>query len=285
MKQDIWFSCADYAWPKLNHKTALGLIKGMEFEAVDLGLFYGSTHIKPEDVARNVEAHADSIKKALSETELKIGDVFLIPGQDLSTRAPNNPSQKEVAEGFELFSGVCKYASLIGASGVTVLPGIIFSGQTQSEAINQSAKTLRRYVDLASSFDLEVSFEPHDGSCTPTPETAMQLVTLVNGLKITLDSAHFEYAGIPVSSYTEIFPSVRHVQIRGARTGVMQAIAEENETDYDLIVKSLVESNYRGGIACEYVWTEGWDCKRVDNVSETVLTRDYFRDSLRKVNQ
>jgi sugar phosphate isomerase/epimerase len=285
MKQDIWFSCADYAWPKLNHKTAIGLIKGMEFEAVDLGLFYGSTHIKPEDVARNVEAHADAIKKALSETELKIGDVFLIPGQDLSTRAPNNPSQKEVAEAFELFSGVCKYASLIGASGVTVLPGIIFSGQTQSEAINQSAKTLRRYVDLASTFDLEVSFEPHDGSCTPTPETAMQLVTLVNGLKITLDSAHFEYGGYPVSSYTEIFPSVRHVQIRGARTGVMQAIAEENETDYDLIVKSLVESNYRGGIACEYVWTEGWDCKRVDNVSETVLTRDYFRDSLRKVNQ
>ena len=285
MKPDIWFSCADYAWPKLNHKTALGLIKGMEFEAVDLGLFYGSTHIKPEDVAGNVEAHADAIKKALSETELKIGDVFLIPGQDLSTRAPNNPSQKEVAEAFELFSGVCKYASLIGASGVTVLPGIIFDGQTQSEAINQSAKTLRRYVDLASTFDLEVSFEPHDGSCTPTPETAMQLVTLVDGLKITLDSAHFEFAGIPVSTYTEIFPSVRHVQIRGARTGVMQAISEENETDYDLIVKTLVESNYRGGIACEYVWTKGWDCQRVDNVSETVLTRNYLKESLRKVHQ
>ena len=33
------------------------------------------------------------------------------------------------------------------------------------------------------------------------------------------------------------------------------------------------------------VWTEGWDCKRVDNVSETVLTRDYLRDSLSKVHQ
>jgi tetratricopeptide (TPR) repeat protein len=65
----------------------------------------------------------------------------------------------------------------------------------------------------------------------------------------------------------------------------MQAIAEENETDYDLIVKSLVDSNYRGGIACEYVWIKGWDCNRVDNVSETVLTRDYFKDSLRRVYQ
>lgn len=285
MKQDIWFSCADYAWPKVNHKTALNLIKGMEFEAVDLGLFYGSTHVKPEVVAGDVDTHADNIKKALSETKLKIGDVFLIPGEDLSTRAPNNPSPKELAEAFELFSSICKYTSLIGASGLTVLPGVIFDGQTQSEAIKQSAKMLNRYVDVASTFDLEVSFEPHDGSCTPTPETAMQLVALVDGLKITLDSAHFEYAGIPVSSYTEIFPSVRHVQIRGARTGVMQAIAEENETDYDLIVKTLVESNYRGGIACEYVWTEGWDCKRVDNVSETVLTRDHFRESLRKAYQ
>jgi len=31
--------------------------------------------------------------------------------------------------------------------------------------------------------------------------------------------------------------------------------------------------------------TEFWDCKRVDCVSKTVLTRDYFRDSLRKVYQ
>ncbi|CAB4787902.1 MAG: TIM barrel protein [Actinobacteria bacterium] len=285
MKPDIWFSCADYAWPKLNHKTALSLIKGMEFEAVDLGLFYGSTHIKPEAVARHVDAHADNIKKALSQSDLEIGDVFLIPGQDLSTRAPNNPSQKEVAEAFELFSSICKYASLIGASGVTVLPGIVFDGQTQTQAISQSAKTFKRYVDLANSLDLEVSFEPHDGSCTPSPETAMELVSLVDGLKITLDSAHFEYAGISVSEYTEIFQSVRHVQIRGAKTGVMQAIAEENETDYDLIIKSLVTANYRGGIACEYVWIKGWDCNRVDNVSETVLTRDYFKDALRRVYQ
>lgn len=285
MKPDIWFSCADYAWPKLNHKTALGLIKGMEFDAVDLGLFYGSTHIKPEVVAKHVVAHADNIKKALSQSELEIGDVFLIPGQDLSTRAPNSPSQKELTEAFELFTSICKYASLIGASGVTVLPGIIFDGQTQTEAIKQSAKMLQRYVDLASSFDLEVSFEPHDGSCTPSPETAMQLVSLVDGLKITLDSAHFEYAGYPVSDYHDIFSSVRHIQIRGARTGVMQAIAEENETDYDLIIKSLLDSDYQGGIACEYVWIKGWDCNRVDNVSETVITRDYFRDSLRRVYQ
>ena len=168
---------------------------------------------------------------------------------------------------------------------MTVLPGIVFDGQTQTQAISQSAKTFKRYVDLANSLDLEVSFEPHDGSCTPSPETAMELVSLVDGLKITLDSAHFEYAGISVSEYTEIFQSVRHVQIRGAKTGVMQAIAEENETDYDLIIKSLVTANYRGGIACEYVWIKGWDCNRVDNVSETVLTRDYFKDALRRVYQ
>lgn len=285
MKPDIWFSSPDYSWPKLDHNTALGLIKGMEFEAVDLGLFYGSTHIKPEEVATDTKGHAAKLMKMLDEQELKIGDVFLIPGKDLFTRAPNNPSKQQLHEAFELFSSICKFASLIKATGLTVLPGVVFDNESQIEAIKRSADMLRRYVDLGHSYGLEISFEPHDGSCTPSPESAMELVSLVEGLKITLDSAHFEYLGYPVADYGDIFSRVRHVQVRGAKNGVMQAIAEENETDYDLIVKSLVKANYQGGIAFEYVWIKNWDCNRVDNISETVITRDYFRDLIRRAER
>jgi len=276
MIHKYWMACSDYTWPKLNHRTALTLIKGMGFDAVDIGLFYGASHILPEEVHRDFSATASRAMQLLDEVGIKAGDVFFTPGQTLESRAPNNPDPAERAAGFELFTSSAQFAAQIGARGITLLPGIRFSGESYESAIDRSAQSLRRFVDYGASLGLEVSFEPHDQSCTDSPERTMELVEKTEGLKVTLDASHYEYNGYGVDTYRELLPYVRHVQVRCARKGGMQTSLEENEIDLKSLLHYLAQDGYQGGLACEYVWIKTWDCNRVDNVSETVLLKNHL---------
>jgi len=277
MTGKIWFGCSDYTWPKLSHDTALQLIRGMGFEAVDLGLFYGATHVRPELVVQNVPASADQVNRKLEKVGLMAGDVFLTPGTDFLTRAPNDPSRKGTEEAIEMFTRVADFTRRIRGKGITVLPGSPIGEQSNEEARINAVVTLKRFVEIASSYDLEVSFEPHDKSSTPSPSEALDLVERVPGLKITLDASHFEYAGFDVASYGDIYSHTRHVQVRCASPEVMQAIFVENTIDLTLMIRNLLGSGYSGGLVCEYVWIPTWECRRVDNVSETVVLLEELR--------
>lgn len=277
MTSQIWFGCSDYTWPKLSHDTALKLIKGMGFEAVDLGLFYGATHIRPEDIINDVSTAADQFNRKLESIGLMAGDVFLIPGADFITRAPNDPNQKGIKEAIDMFTGIAEFTKCVNGKGLTILPGSPIGRQSNEEARINAVETLNRYVEVASGYDLEVSFEPHDMSSTPSPTEALDLVERVPGLKITLDASHFEYANYNVASYGDIYSHTRHVQVRCARPGVMQAIFAENTIDLPLMVRNLLSSGYSGGLVCEYVWIPTWESRRVDNVSETVVLSEELR--------
>ncbi|MBM3721324.1 MAG: sugar phosphate isomerase/epimerase [Actinobacteria bacterium] len=277
MTSKIWYGCSDYTWPKLSHDAALQLIRGMGFEAVDLGLFYGATHVKPERVMKDVPTSADELNRKLEGIGLMAGDVFLTPGSDFTTRAPNDPNKKGIEEAIAMFTAIADFTKRINGKGITVLPGSPIGSQSNEEARTNAVETLKRYVEIAYTYDLEVSFEPHDKSSTPTPMEAIDLVELVPGLKITLDASHFEYAGFDVASYGDIYPHTRHVQVRCASPKVMQAIFVENTIDLTLMIRNLLRSGYSGGLVCEYVWIPTWECRRVDNVSETVVLLEELR--------
>ena len=54
----------------------------------------------------------------------------------------------------------------------------------------------------------------------------------------------------------------------------------DNTIDFARIVQVMRATGYRGYLGLEYVWTEWEDCNRVDNLSETILFRDYLRGLL-----
>ncbi len=41
------FSCADSAFPRMEHDKVLSLILMLEIEGVDIGLFEGRSHLQP----------------------------------------------------------------------------------------------------------------------------------------------------------------------------------------------------------------------------------------------
>ena len=47
--------------------------------------------------------------------------------------------------------------------------------------------------------------------------------------------------------------------------------------DYKRVVDALDEAGYSGYIGLEYVWIDWEHCNECDNLSETILYRDFFR--------
>ncbi len=115
------------------------------------------------------------------------------------------------------------------------------------------------------------------GSIAPRPRQALRLVESVPGLTLTLDYTHFTRCGLADRQIEPLVPHASHFHVRGARKGRLQAPLKDNTIDYDRVLQVLRGCGYRGYLGIEYVWIDWEHCNEVDNLSETILWRDFFR--------
>jgi sugar phosphate isomerase/epimerase len=267
-------SCADYTWPLLPHAGALDLIRALGCDAVDLGFMSNRSHVRPERAHGSVPATAGAIRERVESRGLAVADVFAIPFTDFETMSANNPNPAEQARSMEFFADAVEFASLVGAPGLTTLPGVIFEGDTFGQALARSAEGLNRRVELAAARGLAISVEPHTGSLIDTPDKTLQLLERVPGLQITLDYAHYIYGGIEQRQIDPLLPYARHLQCRAGRPGGLQVAVAVDAIEWAPVVATLNAQGYEGYLALEYTWQEWLDCNRVDTVAESALLRD-----------
>ena len=115
------------------------------------------------------------------------------------------------------------------------------------------------------------------GSLAPSPQEAQRLVTSVPGLTLTLDYTHFTRLGMPDSAIEPLVKYATHFHVRGAREGRLQTRFQDNTIDYARVLKAMRASKYKGYLGIEYVWIDWEHCNECDNVSETILFRDFLR--------
>ena len=279
-------SCADYSFPLLPYDVNLALIKGLEFDAVDIAVFTGNPNNSADEVVADPTGVGRRVKAMVDDHGLVAADVFPIvitdfrPVFDVQSAAPNNPSAEVRQKAREDFRRFIDFTLVVESPGLTILPGCPFEDSDSSQDWGLATEELAWRVEVAQDAGLELGFEPHIGSITETPETTAQFVAEVPGLKVCLDFAHFVYQGISQERIETLLPISRHHQIRQAATGVMQAISYEGTIDIKRLVSQLAAMNYQGFVAAEYVWMQKWDCDRVDNLSETIHVRDQIREAL-----
>jgi sugar phosphate isomerase/epimerase len=275
----IGLSCADYTWPAAPHQVALDLIRGLGFDAVDIGFFAGRSHLRPEQVGEQTAEWAGRVSERLAARGLAVADVFA-QSADFTRLAVNHPDAAERHESAAEFARWLDFARRLGSPGLTILPGVVFGDERCEDALARSAEGLRRRVELAAAAGLALSVEPHTGSVTDTPERAASLLAATPGLTLTLDYGHFVFAGASDDDVEPLLAHARHVQCRGGAPGVLQADMRRNQIDYPRLVRGLRALDYRGYLACEYVWSEWHGCNEVDNLTETVALRDVLRAAL-----
>ncbi|MBK8047585.1 MAG: hypothetical protein IPK16_10960 [Anaerolineales bacterium] len=138
-------------------------------------------------------------------------------------------------------------------------------------------------VEQVRTYGLVLGVEPHVGSITSSPEAALALIGAVPGLTLTLDYTHFTRLGLADVAIEPLLAHASHFHVRGACKGRLQAPFKENTIDYDRVLTQMAATGYAGWLGIEYVWIDWERCNECDNLSETILFRDYVRRVLHQL--
>ena len=160
---------------------------------------------------------------------------------------------------------------------MTSLPGVLFAEEARASSWSRAVDELAWRVEEAHAHKLVYGVEAHIGSLAPRPKAAAKLIEDVPGLTLTLDYTHFTRIGLPDAEVEPLVEYASHFHARGGRRGRLQERFARNTIDYGRIVDVMGQTGYRGWLGIEYVWIDWEHCNECDNLSETILFRDFFR--------
>ena len=270
-------ACADFTFPLLSHQASLQLIQSMEFQGVDVGLFENRSHLQPSQEFRNPEKSGKALQDRLGDLGLVVADVFLQMDADFVPFAVNHVEAARRQKARDWFLRCLDYTEASGSLHITSLPGVHFPEESRASSLARTEEELAWRLAQAQPRGLVFSVEAHVGSIVPSPQTALNLVESVAGLTLTLDYTHFTRQGVADADIEVLVPHASHFHFRGARRDRLQASWAENTIDYGRVLDLMAEHDYPGWHAVEYVWSDWEHCNECDNVSETILFRDFIR--------
>jgi sugar phosphate isomerase/epimerase len=274
---NLKLACADFAFPLLTHEQSLRLISMLGFRGVDIGLFDGRSHLWPSREFQDTERNASALKRMADGLNLRIADVFLQTAPDFRPYAINHPDDAPRQMARDWFSKTLEYAAGCSCRHVTILPGVNFEEEQPEQSFARAVDELTWRAERARSFGITLGTEAHVGSLAPEPASAKRLVESVPDLTLTLDYTHFTRAGMSDDAIEPLVPFASHFHVRGARTGRLQAPFKDNVIDYRRVCDRLQGAGYDGWLGVEYVWIDWEHCNECDNLSETILFRDFLQ--------
>ena len=269
-------ACADFTFPLLSHDNSLDVVAMLGFDGVDIGLFEGRSHLHPSREFSD-SAAGKTLRQKVEDRGLRMADVYLQMDPDFTTYAVNHPEAARREKARDWFLRTLDYADASGSPHVTALPGVLFDGESTGDSHQRCHDELAWRVERSRAAGIVFGVEAHVGSIVPTPEEALQLTEAVPGLTLTLDYTHFTREGVPDSQIEPLVQHASHFHARGACENRLQCSFKDNSIDYGRIVERMQASGYSGHIGVEYVWIDWEHCNEVDNLSETILFRDFFR--------
>jgi len=274
------FSCTDFSFPLLQHDAVLKVIALLGLRGVDIGLFVGRSHLRPETELRHPVRSGGRLRGRLEREGLIAADIFLQLHENFTDYAINHPEAARRKFAREQFLRTLDYAAAAGSKHVTLLPGVRFKAESRAASLAHSAEELAWRTSRAGALKLTVAVEPHIGSIVDTPERADQLAACVPALGLTLDYAHFTRVGIPDARIEPLAARATHFHARCARKGRLQSSLKENAIDFSRASRALHRHRFHGWIALEYVWIDWEHCNEVDVISETIQLHRYLNGAV-----
>lgn len=275
-------ACSDFSFPLVPFPAVLDLIRMLEVPAVDIALFEGYKHLNPSVELVHPERSGSRLRALLADREMTLADVFHI-GTDRETLAPNNPDPEDNRKSRELFERALDYVKAAGGSHLTQLPGVNFSGVSVEAGFERSARELAWRAARAAERGVVYAVEPHTGSIIETPADALRLIREAPGLTYALDYTHFTRAGYPDAEIEPLLRHASHFHVRGAAKGRLQAPFAKNTIDYKRVLQAMQQVGYAGYLGLEYVWIDWENCNDCDNLSESILFRDFLTTAVKEV--
>jgi sugar phosphate isomerase/epimerase len=221
----MYVACSTQCFARLPLERALRLIAELEFSKVDVAIHEHSSHLKPSEVAKDI---------ARAALQIRIGPSLSPAAFNIEFDVPNDEEyQKQL-------KAICKLARTTAVTLLCVPAGPTCAG------IDAEVQRLRPLVQMVESEGLVLTVPTRIGTLTELPGTARDLCERVPGLGLTLDPSHFINGPHQGGSYDELFPYIRHVQLRdtGKAPGKFQVRVGQGEVEYGRIVSQLQRYRY-----------------------------------------
>src|SRR5208282_4696320 len=87
----IKLSCTDFSFPLLPHDAALKVIALLGLRGVDIGLFAGRSHLRPEHELKAPGKSGATLCRRLKSQGLAASDIFLQLHENFTDFAVNHP--------------------------------------------------------------------------------------------------------------------------------------------------------------------------------------------------
>ncbi len=220
----MFVACSTLCFSKEPLESALRHMAELEFHKVDLALDESGEHLKPSEVAANLDTSLARLRHGPSLAPSAIG-------VDFGAIDPLGPVYRK------RFEAVCRMAKATAVAVVTI-PAAPLGSPFDDE--------VRRLTDLSSFAmreGLVVSVPTDASTLTADPAAAVALCKAVPGLGLTLDPSPYVAAGL---GFDEVYPYVQDVLLRdtGRKPGEFQVRVGQGEIEYGRVVSSLERAGY-----------------------------------------
>ena len=221
----MFVACNTLCFSREPLESAIRHIADLEFRKIDLGLFENENHLRPSEVAENLDGTMSRLREAPSITpsayNVDFGDV------DSGT----------VRKRFE---AICRLAKLQTVAVVTIPASPIGS------SFDDEIKRLTTLASHANREGLVLALMTDSKTLTSDPALAAGLCKAVPGLGLTLDPSHYIQGPHAGGNYDEVFPYVQNVLLRdtGPKPGDFQVRVGQGEIEYGRIVNLLERHGY-----------------------------------------
>jgi sugar phosphate isomerase/epimerase len=220
----MFIACSTLSFARLPLQAALRLMAELEFSKVDVAITEHGNHLKPSTVADDV------VKAALA---VRIGPSLTPAAYSVEFAAVGDEYLRQL-------KAICKLAR------TTAVPLLCIPAASNGSGLDAEVERLRHLVQIVESEGLLLTVPTRIGTLTELPATARELCERVPGLGLTLDPSHFVNGPHQGEPYDEVFPYVRHVQLRdtGKAPGKFQVRVGQGEIEYGRIISQLQRCRY-----------------------------------------
>ena len=264
-------SLTSWSLPACTLREAADISKALGVDALDVGLFYRSALDR-----RAMMADPRSVADTVRSLGVPVPNYYHLFGFDLADR--NLAMPDTIEQNVTDFERVAEFCRLAEIPTVFVLPGVVNPRQSRQEALLEFARSLTALMPVAAKSKVALTIEAHVHSFLESPSMVLQLLERVEGLRLTLDYAHFVCLGYRQEEIDPLAPYAAHVHLRQARPGVLQAKSNEGAINMNAMFGTLRDAGYRGALSLEYVHQDYMATRYDDVLTKSISLRDQFRN-------
>lgn len=226
----MFVACSTLCFARYPLDRALRIIGELEFSKVDVAIREQGPHLRPSEVAADINLAAHRIRIGPS----------LTPGAFHVEIAATDPEEYQ-----KQLRAICRLARLSTVAVVTI------PAAPTGTDLDVEVARLKRLSQLAHTEGVVLTCETRIGTLTENPDNAVALCERVQGLGLTLDPSHYVAGPHEGKSYDQIFPYVRHVHLRDTAPGKFQVRVGQGVIEYGRIISYLARYQYERLLSVE----------------------------------